>query len=483
VGFTFVIEAADGELFRVVTNVEETDEKSAARERVEQIIRATSPLPAPRGDRLPQFLWVGHDLGTRDEAELEVLVRQLEERGIAAIARWRPNDPQALEDAVRLARVQKRLGAPVCADATSCLYTLFNGDPETAYVDEDGHRFFDDSFGNIEMGNPFSLDFRVPEIRRRLEQYLEAYKAEDLALDFIWADWEVDGPIEWNGSWEAAKRSVNTRARIADIDDFSSYQAALRLERSRLQRVMYAEPVLSYFPDALVGNYAIYPNDGYRYWFDYFEEMVDGAPHIVDGRAQYRQWYQEFPSTGYTYAMPVVYTWHDTYTWYDFEVPDYRWFYNMLLVGSNAGKSTPIEIPLITFVHYHTIVTKPPADPEVRQLSEGVFKEVLWHLYLRGHDGLFQWSGADEMLKESQLVHEVYVASHQYRDFLANGRPVTFEVPERPGPVVSGLRWGERILVRRTDFDDTQDAVVLQVEGRQVLIPRADGVCQVISLY
>jgi hypothetical protein len=182
---------------------------------------------------------------------------------------------------------------------------------------------------------------------------------------------------------------------------------------------MYTEPVLSYFPDALVGNYAMYPNDGYRYWFDYFEEMVDGAPHIVDGRAQYRQWYQEFPSTGYTYAVPVAYTWHDTYTWYDFEVPDYRWFYNMLLVGSNAGKSTPAEIPLITFVHYHTIVLKPPADPEVQQLSEGVFKEVLWHLYLRGHDGLFQWSGAEEMLKESQLVHEVYAASHQYRDFAA----------------------------------------------------------------
>ena len=297
----------------------------------------------------------------------------------------------------------------MCADATSCLYTLFNGDPETAYVDEDGSHFFVDSFGNIEIGDPFSLDFRVP----------------DSAL---------------------------------------------------------CTPSLSYFPDALVGNYAIYPNDGYRYWFDYFEEMVDGAPHIVDGRAQYRQWYQEFPSTGYTYAMPVVYTWHDTYTWYDFEVPDYRWFYNMLLVGSNAGKSTPVEIPLITFVHYHTIVTKPPANPEVRKLSEGVFREVLWHLYLRGHDGLFQWSGADEMLKESQLVHEVHVASHQYGDFLANGKPVTFEVPERPGPVVSGLRWGERILVRRTDFDDTQDAVLLQVEGRQVLIPRADGVCQVISL-
>jgi hypothetical protein len=144
-------------------------EKPTARERIEQVIAATSPLPAPRGDRLPLLLWVGHDLGTRDEAEIEDQLRQLKERGIAAIAKWRPNDPQALEDAVRLARVQKRLGAPVCPDATSCLYTLFNGDPETAYVDEDGNHFSDDSFGDIKMGDPFSLDFRVPEIRHRLE--------------------------------------------------------------------------------------------------------------------------------------------------------------------------------------------------------------------------------------------------------------------------------------------------------------------------
>ena len=87
----------------------------------------------------------------------------------------------------------------------------------------------------------------------------------------------------------------------------------------------------------LVGNYGVYPHDGHRYWYDYFEEFVDGVPYEQEGGAKYRQWFDEFPLTGYTSAMPVVYTWDKIWRWYDFDQVDYRWFYNMLKVCSNAG--------------------------------------------------------------------------------------------------------------------------------------------------
>lgn len=451
-------------------------------ELIREIIRTTQPLSQPRGDRLPLYLWPAHNLGTEDESEIVELLQQLEARGIAAIATWRPYDQAALDAALRLGTIQQRLGLPIAVNANACTYSFFDGDERTAHVDDQGKPFFDPSFGHQPMGCPFALDHRLPEMRRRLAEPAAAYAGAGLELHFVFADWEIDGPIEWNDAWEHSRRCTRCREHIPDIEDFTSFQTSLRQIRSALQRQMLAEPILEHHPHALVGNYAVYPHNGYRYWYDYFEKFVQGAPHKIDGRARYRKWYHEFPETGYTFAMPVVYTWQDIYGWYDFDAPDYRWFYNMLKVGSNAGKSTPGDIPVITFVHWHTVLLSDPPPPGLQQFSEEKYQELLWHLLLRGHDTLFMWSVKDEALKESQLVHQVYAASHEYGDFLLHGEPVTFAVPARPGPVVSAVRWDGKLLVRRTDFDATQEPVELQLEDRTLLIPRKDGQCQVIAL-
>ena len=193
------------------------------------------------------------------------------------------------------------------------------------------------------------------------------------------------------------------------------------------------------FPDALVGNYAVYPNDGYRYWYDYFEYYVDGQPYKEDQHARYRKWYNDFPLTGFTYAMPVVYPWSGIYKWYDFENSDYRWFYNMLLNAGNAGKSTPGSIPVISFVHWHTIFEERGADSTVKQLSKECYQELLWHMLLRGTDAFFLWCMENENPEEVRLLHEVYAEAQQYGKFLEHGIPVTFDLPDKPGTVVSGL--------------------------------------------
>ena len=255
------------------------------------------------------------------------------------------------------------------------------------------------------MGCPFAIDFRLPEMRKQVEDFVHAYQQSDVAINFVFADWEVDGPIEWNGAWEASKRCQRCCAEIGDIADFHAFQSALRQKRSQLQRVMLADSVTSYFPNALVGNYAVYPHDGYRYWYDYFEQFVEDSPHKREGSARYRQWFHEFPLTGYTCAMPVVYTWDTIWDWYDFDSSDYRWFYNMLKVGNNAAQSIQntksAAAPLVTFVHWHTVETLDTQPPGLQQFSANTYQELLWHLLLRGHETFFMWCPSDQIVQET----------------------------------------------------------------------------------
>jgi len=422
---------------------------------IRTILENTEPLQHPRRDRLPLFvLPITGALAGCDDSQAAALLQVLDKRGIGYTVNWSPGQfEESVTEGLRIARMQKKLGQPVSVNANACLYSFCDGSPETLHVDKEGQTFAEKSFGSP-VGCPFALDHRTPVIKERVEQFLRAYRAAGMAIEFIFADWEIDGPIEWNDAWDGCKRCIRCRDRIPNIDDFRVFQKRLRDVRSKLQRVAFAENVRSYFPEALVGNYGVNPHGGLRYWYDYFERETPDAPIVWDQRAPYREWVHEFDATSYTFAMPVVYTWYPIFGWYDFNDPDYRWFYNMLLVGSNAGQSTPATTPIITFVHWTT--TAPPSnpDPTVRQFSEAKYRELLWHLLLRGHDGLFLWCQQHELADEVRLLHDVYAESLAHHDFLKDGVPVSFAVPKQPGTVVSGLQVGNRVLTRRTDFGE-----------------------------
>ena len=450
---------------------------------IQAVLDNTKPLKFDRGDRLPFYVWAAMDSGILGDTEAEELVRLLDKRGIGLICTWRPNNiRKSLAESLPIARAQKKLGLRININANHCLYSFFNGDEKTAHIDQLGNPFWDDSFGKRKMGCPFALDFRRDAIRNQLQPFVNKYKQENLPVDFIFADWEIDGPIEWNNAWKASKRCRRCRENVPDIDNFLAFQKSLRELRSELQRDVYAETILEVFPNALVGNYAVYPHNGYRYWYDYFEYYVQGQPALTDQRARYRHWYNEFPLTGYTFAMPVVYTWYPIFNWYDIEDADWRWFYNMLLVASNAGEHTPSTVPVITFVHWQ--ITAPPkdADPNVKQFSKEKYQELLWHMLLRGHDTFFAWTGGGSRDEEIRLAHTVWAAAQEFGELLEKGTPVTFEVPNKPGPVVSGLRLGERVLIRRTDFTDTNDPVKVRVGSRSIMVPRNPGRCTIMPL-
>lgn len=445
----------------------------------------TRSLPFPRGNRLGLYLWpIMGTLGGLNDADAAEALRQLDSRGIAMCVNWDYGDKEkTLAEGLRIGAMQKKLGLRVNVNANACLYSFFNGEDKTFHVGQDGKPFYDDSFGGQKMGCPFALDFRYPAIKEQVEYFLRGYKAAGIGVDFIFADWEIDGPIEWNDAWANSKKCRRCREHIPNIEDFREFQKELRTLRSHMQKMVFADPVKAYFPGALVGNYAVYPHNGYRYWYDYFEKpAAEGIPVLEDQRARYREWFAEFEPTGYTFAMPPVYPWSPIYTWYDFENGDYRWFYNMLLVASNAGEHTPGRIPLIPFVHGTVIEIREKPEPPVPPFSREKYQELLWHLLLRGHDTFFLWCTNPEFGQEVKPLHEVYAAALEYKDFLDYGQPVSFAVPKTMGPVVSGMKLGSKILVRRTDFDDKTEPVQIQLDNQMLEIPSAPGKCQILTI-
>ncbi len=450
---------------------------------IQAVLDAAKPLEFGRGERLPLYIWQAMDPGPLDDKDADELVRKLNERGVGLISSWDPrNRRESLTKAFTVAKAQKKLGLRVNINATGCLYSFFNGDERTAHIDSGGKPFWDDSFGKRNMGCPFALDFRIPVVREQVEYFVEEYKRAGLDIDFIFVDWEVDGPIEFNKAHAASKRCRRCLQNIKNIGDFDEFQKVLRKLRCRLQRRAYAEPVKSNFPLALIGNYGVYPHNGFRYWYDYFEYYVGGQPYKADKRAKYRKWYREFPETGYTFAMPVVYTWRRIYDWYDYADTDYRWFYNLLLVASNAGENTFAEIPIISFVHWHTVGSRSSGD-EAKQFSEEKYQELLWHILLRGTDTFFVWCGRQDAPKEIQLVHQVYAEAQQFGEFLSKGTPISFNVPRRPGTVISGLKLADRVLIRRTDFTQPQGPVEITVGNTKIKVESAPKQCQIISLH
>lgn len=430
------------------------------------VLEHTKPVSAPLDGRLPMFvLPISGALSPLSLGQAEQVLERLAKRGIGYSVNWSHNNFEpSLKEGLRIGKLQQQKGGRVSVHATGCLYSFFDGTAKTQHLDNNGRPFAETSFGGT-MGCPFTLEHRIPVIRQRVEAFLKQYKSAGVNVDFIFADWEIDGPIEWNDAWESSKRCRRCREHVPDMDDFRSFQTTLREIRSRLQREAFGDNVTRYFPEALVGNYAVHPHDGHRYWYDYFERETPGAPVLMDQRAQYREWAHEFDACGYTFAMPVVYTWYPTFGWYDFEPKDYRWFYNMMRVASNAGQHTSQQTPIIPFVHWHTTAPPKNPDPAVEQFSREKYQEVLWHMLLRGHDTFFLWCTGPELAIEIELVHEVYRTSLEYNGFIRRGVPVQFGVPPEPGPVVSGLRLGNRVLARRTDFGTETGNVTLALAG------------------
>jgi hypothetical protein len=102
-------------------------------------------------------------------------------------------------------------------------------------------------------------------------------------------------------------------------------------------------------------------------------------------------------------------------------------------------------VPPVTFVHYTTTAPPRNADPAVRQFSESAYRELLWHMLLRGHDTFFLWCPPQEIAREVRPLHEVWTAALE----CAAPAPlhlgsVTLEVPRASGNQILQLPRGAK---------------------------------------
>lgn len=471
---------------------EDAAKPPAATDPWQAVIEAVPPLDRPQGTRPPLFLW-SPDLpaGASDE-QLEATLRALQARGLCPFLRWHPDRDAGMRLIRRVTTIQKRIGMPVAIDATPISLGLFPRGDAGSHRDAAGNPFR--GSGLVwDPGCPFAVAAVNDGVRGAMEAYAQAHADAGVPLDYWISDWELDGPNEWKQNWAHAKKCETCREKIPDIEtNFAAFQAVVRRLRSEMQRKNFVEPIRARFPDVRIGNYAMNPHDGHRYYWDYYEEDAFGKPNLTDGipyrrdqGARYRPWWPgEFESSGYTMAAAVVYPWYHLFLDYTFADTDYRWFYGMLLEGSSVGRHTPAETPLVPFVHWAPVVTfaKPEDQPAgFAALSEEKYRELLWHLLLRGVDSFIPWAPGDEP-RELKPAHAVYAESLEYAEFFARGKPILFAVPDRLGTVVSAVQWNGRLLVRRTDFTAAEQPVSIMVDGRPVNVPVAAGRCQVLSL-
>ena len=438
--------------------------------------------------RYPLIVWAIRDLEV--ETASDVLFK-LDRRGIPVIATWRPSNGDGgeyLQRCLTLGRLQWENDVPTVIDATRCMQPFCDGSDATAHVTGDGERYFDLSHSpKHKIGCPFALRHRHPAIRQQLGTYLRSYSDEGIGIDMLLLDWEIDGPLEWNGAWAASRSCSRCRRNIPNIDDFEEFQASVRSLRGDMQREVFTETVNQYYPEALTGNYGVHPHNGYRYWYDYFEKPVAGAAYLHEGDTRIRRWYDEFSHTGYRMGMPVVYPWQDLFegnaTASGDETTDFKWLQSMLRVGTNACKAVHDrngDPPLVGFVHWKPIATREgrvPANPMTRR----IYEELLWHLILRGMDGMALWCAVSDTADEIMPVHAVYRDSVRYVDFLEHGEPVCFDVPREASAVISAIRLGDRLLVRRTDFRENPEPVELSLSSGKLAIPPINGTCVVLD--
>ena len=123
-------------------------------------------------------------------------------------------------------------------------------------------------------------------------------------------------------------------------------------------------------------------------------------PGLQEGRALYRHWANEFETTGYTFAMPVLYTWSRMWRWYRLRGS------GLPLVPPHApGRDelcphTPAGLPIVAFVHWNTTVPPTPPDPAIKQFTVEGYQEFLWHMLLRGVSTFYLWCPAPEYAEE-----------------------------------------------------------------------------------
>ena len=209
------------------------EEEARWNEYIQVVLDSLPRLTHDREGRLP--LYLGRmATGDLDKAEAEDLLREMDARGIGVTSTWAPDiTREGTRRGLTIARAQRDLGLRINIDANRLLNFFYTGDTATAHTDAQGVPFFDESFGSRRpMGCPFAIDSRKKEIRERVEHYTGTYEKAGLDVDFVFADWEIDGPLETNQAFRASQRCSRCRQHLGEHFGFEEFQRNMREMRT-----------------------------------------------------------------------------------------------------------------------------------------------------------------------------------------------------------------------------------------------------------
>ncbi|HKJ66970.1 MAG TPA: hypothetical protein VKA68_03360, partial [bacterium] len=116
---------------------------SYLRDNIRVLLDTLPPVPHDIGDRELLYQYSVGDLSALSGKDVTWVIRELAKRGVGVITFWTTGDAfeSRIEEGIRIARIQEKLGLRVVADATRLLYGFYDGTPATAHIDENGNAF------------------------------------------------------------------------------------------------------------------------------------------------------------------------------------------------------------------------------------------------------------------------------------------------------------------------------------------------------
>lgn len=280
-----------------------------------------------------------------------------------------------------------------------------------------------------------------------VRQTIEPFKNAGLAVQAMFYD-DEGLPSSDNGIYEAQAPSPEMRAHyppgtFTSRATFDDYVRSLHME---LEREVLVDPVHAVFPGALVGE------------FGDLSSTRENPVFLAGGKPIPPVVCQS------DISMPALYANNNILPFYlapgqpmTQERADQIYLASMLSMFSSSAANAKADHKKIVPYVGQTVPDNP--SPAVRfGMTNALWHELQYHLWLRGADGMFIFNlgmprgfvTADMSFHSVETVRSVYDQMLGYRDFLDHGQPMNYQVPPMfsDEPIWSGLRLKDRCLIR-----------------------------------
>jgi hypothetical protein len=416
------------------------------------------PMKHPLGGRMPLLVWSlpmpgGQALiWSRRSGALRKAVDELARRGIAP-AVMPPGD-----GAVALARTLQEAGQPVYLSiprgdqlqATAWQNCTIWVQPPGAKPQKSER---EQRWPCLPMNDPATA-------AKWVEQRVAAL--HDAQVKVSGAFFDDEGlPQPLPGLLESQRSTAECRAQYPQglLDDPQQFRTYVMTLRAKLIEQAMTEPIHRLFPGALVGNFGEYSS-------------TQQAPYLDAGGHAYPPL-----RCGGDLVTPVIYAMVEPAVGADRQVLtqeklDARYLQDLLGNFSLAAPAAKAYGQLLVpYAGQQVSAGALPRGP-LRTMSDSAWRELQWHLWLRGAYGIFLFnpppskatspmSASFRMVENARDIYDQVLA---HRQFLENGEPMTYAVSNllKGDPMWSGLRLPEHCLVRTFSPNPQTQSVKVQ---------------------